>query len=224
MHCANVFLIQSISVFIYCCCHGSCWDWWWRWWWQVMTMRCQSREEPEEEAVEARMVDTLLPPYFPVKKDGAPRVTMSSAISLVNRWQLSIADLKSPNARSNNDNHCLSRCLVSDIKCRCKQSELNCCFLYSVRISCESPICLMMKSVTPIILVTHLVQTIHVPHVWQLRLLVLRKPCVTEVSECLHCSQVLRKAAEWFVHSSHPEVQDNGGEGGWGGRGWGGGG
>ena len=39
-----------------------------------------------ETEIEEGQVDDLLPQYMPIKEDGAPRVTMSSAIALVNRY------------------------------------------------------------------------------------------------------------------------------------------
>ena len=48
--------------------------------------RCHNRDESSEDDPELHLVDSLIPPYMPNKQDGAPRVTMSSAIQLVNRY------------------------------------------------------------------------------------------------------------------------------------------
>lgn len=53
----------------------------------VLMNKCVERRAPlESEVVLSFAVDELLPPYMPVRKDGAPRITLSSAIALVNRY------------------------------------------------------------------------------------------------------------------------------------------
>ncbi|XP_077537077.1 endoribonuclease Dicer-S-like isoform X2 [Haemaphysalis longicornis] len=49
--------------------------------------KCHERRAPlESEVVLSFAVDELLPPYMPVREDGAPRITLTSAIALVNRY------------------------------------------------------------------------------------------------------------------------------------------
>lgn len=45
---------------------------------------CHDRAMPTEEEITAHMADSAMPPYMPKGPDG-PRITMSSAISLINR-------------------------------------------------------------------------------------------------------------------------------------------
>lgn len=53
----------------------------------LLMTKCHKRKAPlDSEVVLSFAVDELLPPYMPVKQDGAARITMTSAISLVNRY------------------------------------------------------------------------------------------------------------------------------------------
>ncbi|CAN8000648.1 unnamed protein product, partial [Ixodes hexagonus] len=53
----------------------------------ILMTKCHKRKAPlDSEVVLSFAVDELLPPYMPVKRDGAARITMTSAIGLVNRY------------------------------------------------------------------------------------------------------------------------------------------
>lgn len=53
----------------------------------ILLNKCHERKAPHaSEVVLSYAVDELLPPYMPVREDGAPRITLSSAIGLVNRY------------------------------------------------------------------------------------------------------------------------------------------
>ena len=52
---------------------------------QILLEKCQNREDLTESELDDQLIDGLLPDYMPNKEDGAPRVTMTSAIALVNR-------------------------------------------------------------------------------------------------------------------------------------------
>lgn len=53
----------------------------------TLMTKCHERRAPlDSEVVLSFAVDELLPPYMPVRKDGAPRITLTSAIALVNRY------------------------------------------------------------------------------------------------------------------------------------------
>ncbi|XP_023219961.1 endoribonuclease Dicer-like isoform X2 [Centruroides sculpturatus] len=51
----------------------------------ILMKYCHQRTETSEDMPHP-IDDDILPPYMPVKKDGAPRITMTSAISLINRY------------------------------------------------------------------------------------------------------------------------------------------
>lgn len=54
---------------------------------QDLLKKCHGRKVPHNAEIETSyLADELKPPYMPVRKDGAARVTMTSAISLVNRY------------------------------------------------------------------------------------------------------------------------------------------
>ncbi|XP_033114296.1 endoribonuclease Dicer-like isoform X2 [Anneissia japonica] len=53
---------------------------------KILQKRCHNREPHTEEKMDMHIADNLLPPYMPRKEEGAPRVSMTSAISLVNRY------------------------------------------------------------------------------------------------------------------------------------------
>ncbi|XP_071962974.1 endoribonuclease Dicer-like isoform X2 [Antedon mediterranea] len=53
---------------------------------KILQRRCHNREPHSEELLDAHITDQLLPPYMPHKEEGAPRVSMTSAIPLVNRY------------------------------------------------------------------------------------------------------------------------------------------
>ncbi|XP_076355471.1 endoribonuclease Dicer-like isoform X2 [Tachypleus tridentatus] len=48
--------------------------------------KCHDREMHDEELIDEHMANKFKTPYMPVKRDGAPRITLSSAIVLVNRY------------------------------------------------------------------------------------------------------------------------------------------
>lgn len=53
----------------------------------ILMNKCHERKAPlASEVVLSFAVDELLPPYMPIREDGAPRITLSSAIGLVNRY------------------------------------------------------------------------------------------------------------------------------------------
>nr|XP_037274583.1 endoribonuclease Dicer-like [Rhipicephalus microplus] len=53
----------------------------------ILMTKCHERKAPlTSEVVLSFAIDELLPPYMPVREDGAPRITLSSAIGLVNRY------------------------------------------------------------------------------------------------------------------------------------------
>ena len=53
----------------------------------ILNEKTQMRKPPtEKESLESFEDDTLMEPYMPIKKDGAPRVTMNSSISLINKY------------------------------------------------------------------------------------------------------------------------------------------
>ncbi|XP_065304348.2 endoribonuclease Dicer-like [Dermacentor albipictus] len=53
----------------------------------ILMNKCHERKAPHSsEVVLSFAVDELLPPYMPVREDGAPRITLTSAIGLVNRY------------------------------------------------------------------------------------------------------------------------------------------
>lgn len=53
----------------------------------LLMNKCRERKAPlDSEVVLSFAVDEMLPPYMPVKRDGAARITMTSAIGLVNRY------------------------------------------------------------------------------------------------------------------------------------------
>ncbi|RWS31367.1 endoribonuclease Dicer-like protein [Leptotrombidium deliense] len=56
---------------------------------QILMESCCGRESPTEQESE-EFDDNLLPPFMPNKGDGAPRVTINSAIALVNRYCLKL--------------------------------------------------------------------------------------------------------------------------------------
>ncbi|GFT77874.1 endoribonuclease Dicer [Nephila pilipes] len=51
----------------------------------MLQSKCHDREMPTEEEISSHMADQVIPPYMPHGPDG-PRITMSSAISLINRY------------------------------------------------------------------------------------------------------------------------------------------
>ncbi|XP_013409876.1 LOW QUALITY PROTEIN: endoribonuclease Dicer-like [Lingula anatina] len=53
---------------------------------KILLGKCNECEDQDEEEHDTATVDNLIPPYMPVKEEGAPCVTMSSAIALVNRY------------------------------------------------------------------------------------------------------------------------------------------
>lgn len=52
---------------------------------QILQNKCHFREADSGDQVDVDKVDKLLPPLMPKKEEGAPRVTLSGAITLVNR-------------------------------------------------------------------------------------------------------------------------------------------
>lgn len=52
---------------------------------QLLLQKCHKADQDMEEPVLEKNVDDLIEPYMPVKEDGCARVTLSSAIALVNR-------------------------------------------------------------------------------------------------------------------------------------------
>ncbi|GBN04632.1 Endoribonuclease Dicer [Araneus ventricosus] len=56
---------------------------------KLLQSKCQDRTMPTEEEISAYMADSPIPPYMPRGPDG-PRITLSSAISLVNRYCASL--------------------------------------------------------------------------------------------------------------------------------------
>ncbi|XP_055947706.1 endoribonuclease Dicer-like [Argiope bruennichi] len=56
---------------------------------KMLQSKCHDHTMPTEEEISAHMADSLIPPYMPKGPDG-PRITMSSAISLVNRYCASL--------------------------------------------------------------------------------------------------------------------------------------
>ncbi|XP_064622182.1 endoribonuclease Dicer-like isoform X2 [Lineus longissimus] len=53
---------------------------------KTLVTKCRGREELDEEEMDNHLADKYLPPYMPIKKEGTAKVTMSSAIGLVNRY------------------------------------------------------------------------------------------------------------------------------------------
>ncbi|XP_022250670.1 endoribonuclease Dicer-like [Limulus polyphemus] len=53
---------------------------------QLVLSKCHGRECPDDEEIDEQIINKIKEPYMPVKKEGAARVTLSSAISLVNRY------------------------------------------------------------------------------------------------------------------------------------------
>ncbi|KAF8797027.1 Endoribonuclease Dicer like protein [Argiope bruennichi] len=51
----------------------------------MLQSKCHDRTAPTEEEISAHMADSVMPPYMPRGPDG-PRITMSSAISVINRY------------------------------------------------------------------------------------------------------------------------------------------
>ena len=47
--------------------------------------KCHSRDDHMGDDSDAPLPDKALPPYMPSKEDEAPKVTMTSAIALVNK-------------------------------------------------------------------------------------------------------------------------------------------
>ncbi|RWS16251.1 endoribonuclease Dicer-like protein [Dinothrombium tinctorium] len=56
---------------------------------QILMQSCNDRRSPTPEDNDEND-DQLLPPFMPIKEDGAPRVTLNSAIALVNRYCLKL--------------------------------------------------------------------------------------------------------------------------------------
>ena len=52
---------------------------------QILQTKCHDRDRHDDDDISTHMADTLVPPYMPKVKDGAPRVTLTSAIPLVYR-------------------------------------------------------------------------------------------------------------------------------------------
>ncbi|KAH7941289.1 hypothetical protein HPB49_011722 [Dermacentor silvarum] len=53
----------------------------------ILMNKCHERKAPlGSEVMLSFAVDELLPPYMPLREDGAPRITLTSAIGLVNRY------------------------------------------------------------------------------------------------------------------------------------------
>ncbi|XP_042895189.1 endoribonuclease Dicer isoform X2 [Parasteatoda tepidariorum] len=53
---------------------------------ELLLMKCHKADQDMEETVLENSIDNLIEPYMPVKQDGYPRVTLSTAIALVNRY------------------------------------------------------------------------------------------------------------------------------------------
>ncbi|GBM53432.1 Endoribonuclease Dcr-1 [Araneus ventricosus] len=53
---------------------------------ELLLIKCHKADHDMEEPINEANVDDLIKPYMPVKEDGAARVTLSSAIALVNRY------------------------------------------------------------------------------------------------------------------------------------------
>lgn len=51
---------------------------------QMLMEKCHNRTVPDEEDIREFMEDHAIPPYMPYGKTG-PRITLVSAISLINR-------------------------------------------------------------------------------------------------------------------------------------------
>ncbi|CAL1295864.1 unnamed protein product [Larinioides sclopetarius] len=56
---------------------------------KMLQSKCHDRTMPTEEEISTHMADSAMPPYMPRGPDG-PRITMSSAISLINRYCASL--------------------------------------------------------------------------------------------------------------------------------------
>ena len=53
----------------------------------ILSRNCHMRRPPtEQECLQSFAEDALMEPYMPIKEDGAPRVTMNSAIALINKY------------------------------------------------------------------------------------------------------------------------------------------
>ncbi|PIK55401.1 Dicer [Apostichopus japonicus] len=53
---------------------------------KILQNKCHFREADVGDRVDAKEVDRMLPPLMPRKEEGSPKVTMSGAITLVNRY------------------------------------------------------------------------------------------------------------------------------------------
>ncbi|GIX71787.1 endoribonuclease Dicer [Caerostris extrusa] len=55
----------------------------------MLQSKCHDRVMPTEEEISTHMADAAMPPYMPRGPNG-PRITMSAAISLINRYCASL--------------------------------------------------------------------------------------------------------------------------------------
>ncbi|XP_074663232.1 endoribonuclease Dicer-S-like [Tubulanus polymorphus] len=53
---------------------------------KILMEKCRRRDEHDEDEMDEHLANDLIPPYIPFKGEGSPRVTMASAIALVNRY------------------------------------------------------------------------------------------------------------------------------------------
>ncbi|XP_022241304.1 endoribonuclease Dicer-like isoform X2 [Limulus polyphemus] len=53
---------------------------------KLLLRKCHDREMHDEKQIADHVINEFKAPYMPVKRDGAPRITLSSAIMLVNRY------------------------------------------------------------------------------------------------------------------------------------------
>lgn len=53
---------------------------------EILLEKCHKSDSTIDEIFSEQAIDNIIEPYMPVKEDGSPRVTLSSSISLVNRY------------------------------------------------------------------------------------------------------------------------------------------